>query len=97
MLHKALEEIADTPLLRRTMGILNAGVSIDEDYSNAYSAWLSMDRTAVPDRRQVARLQARMGLESFEPARTIEAVNGELTLKPVLPPHSVSLWLLEKL
>ncbi len=68
---------------------------IDRDHSNAYTVWLSQGRPVVPDEEQMAAIQARQGLELLEPPRLITAGGEGLCLETVLPPHSVSLWVLQ--
>ena len=69
---------------------------IDRRHSNAYTAWLEMGRPVVSDDAQLAALQRRMGLERFEPDRTLHADGGRIVLETELPPHSVSLWALDR-
>jgi xylan 1,4-beta-xylosidase len=68
---------------------------IDRDHSNAYTVWLSMGRPVVPDDAQLAILEERMGLELLEPAYSIACDDGDAALSTVLPPQSVSVWVVE--
>ncbi len=69
---------------------------VDHDHSNAYTVWQSLGRPVVPDDRQLAAIQERMGVELVEPEFTVAAVEGSTGLETTLPPQSVSLWVLEK-
>ncbi len=69
---------------------------IDRDHSNAYTVWLSMGRPVVPTDEQLAAIQARMGLEMMEPEYTLSTRRGDTYLETTLPPHAVSLWMLDK-
>ena len=69
---------------------------IDRDHSNAYSLWLSLGRPIVPDREQLATIQSRQGLELLEPERTISTSAEGVCLETTLPPHSASLWVLDR-
>jgi len=69
---------------------------IDRDHSNAYTVWLSMGRPVVPTDEQLAAIQARQGLEMMEPEYTLSTRRGDAYLETTLPPHAVSLWMLDK-
>jgi len=69
---------------------------IDGGHSNAHTVWQSLGRPVVPDDEQLAAIQSRQGLEVLEPDRTIQSDGEEVCLQTTLPPHSVSLWVLEK-
>jgi len=69
---------------------------IDHDHSNAYTVWLSMGRPVVPDDQQLAAIQDRMGLELMSPEFTVEGSEGKGWLETLLPPQSVSLWVIDK-
>ncbi|MCC7358557.1 MAG: hypothetical protein IT317_03720 [Anaerolineales bacterium] len=71
-----------------------AHTRIDRDHSNAHTVWQALGRPVPPDEDQMAALQARMGLEPYEPDQRLEAPAGTLTLTTTLPPHAVSLWVL---
>jgi len=68
---------------------------IDREHSNAYTVWLSMGRPVVPSDEQLAVLQSRHGLELAEPESEITASDHPF-LGTTLPPHSVSLWELDR-
>jgi xylan 1,4-beta-xylosidase len=67
---------------------------IDRDHSNAHTVWLGLGRPIPPDDDQLAAIQARMGLETFEPDFTPSASEGSIELRTTLPPRAVSLWVL---
>jgi xylan 1,4-beta-xylosidase len=69
---------------------------IDRDHSNAYPVWLAMGRPVVPDDGQLAAIQARMGLELAEPPFPLAGAAGSAVLETVLPPQSVSLWVVDR-
>ena len=69
---------------------------IDRDHSNAYSLWLSLGRPIVPDQEQLAKIRSRQGLELLEPESTISTSAEGVCLETTLPPHSASLWVLDK-
>ena len=67
---------------------------IDHDHSNAHTVWLALGRPVPPDDDQLAAIQARMGLESFEPDFAVLGSGGHCVLTTTLPPRAVSLWVL---
>jgi xylan 1,4-beta-xylosidase len=68
---------------------------IDRDHSNAYARWLEQGRPAPLRAEQLAALHQRMGLERLEPDFTVTPEGGRLALRTSLPPHAVSLWVVE--
>ena len=66
---------------------------IDHNHSNAHTIWQSLGRPVVPDDDQLALIQDRQGLE---PQQVLEAAGGRMGLETTLPPHSVSLWVLDR-
>jgi xylan 1,4-beta-xylosidase len=64
---------------------------IDEDHSNAYSAWLRMGSPATPSPAQRARLERAGHLETLEPPRRIAVRHGQALVELTLPRQAVSL------
>jgi len=56
---------------------------IDADHSNSYMQWKLLGSSQDPSGEELAQIKARQGLEEFEPARTVEAESGRLSLGPV--------------
>jgi hypothetical protein len=55
-----------------------------------------MGRPVAPSDKQLAAIQARHGLELAEPESEM-TVSDHLILDTTLPPHSVSLWELDRI
>jgi xylan 1,4-beta-xylosidase len=68
---------------------------IDADHSNSHTQWKSLGSPQDPTGDELAQITARQGLEEFEPARTVEAESGRLSLDVSLPLPAASLLVLE--
>ncbi|MBN1818572.1 MAG: hypothetical protein JW828_14510 [Sedimentisphaerales bacterium] len=64
---------------------------VDEDRSNAYSAWLKMGSPRDPTSEQIQILKEAGQLEILEPIRFIPVRNGQLNVSFELPRFAVSL------
>lgn len=64
---------------------------IDHDHSNSYTVWKSLNSPQDPTEDQLATIKSRQGLEEFEPAKTMTASNGALSVDVSLPLPSASL------
>lgn len=69
---------------------------IDRDHSNAHTIWQSLGRPAAPDAGQLEAIRPRQGIEQMEPDRRIDPGSGDACLETTMPPHSVSLWVIER-
>ena len=68
---------------------------IDHDHSNAHTVWASLGSPLDPDPDQIAKIQARQGLEEFEPVRELAVdASGALSIEVTLPLPAVSLLIL---
>jgi len=68
---------------------------IDHDHSNAHTIWQSLGSPLDPSDEEIARIQARQGLEEVEPAREVRPDDaGNLTVQVSLPLPAVSLLIL---
>ncbi|GAA5039509.1 GH39 family glycosyl hydrolase [Actinopolymorpha pittospori] len=68
---------------------------IDADHSNSHTRWKLLGSPQDPTGEQLAEITARQGLEEFEPASTVEAESGLLSLDISLPLPAASLLILE--
>jgi xylan 1,4-beta-xylosidase len=68
---------------------------IDANHSNSYTQWKLLGSSQDPTAEQLAAIKARQGLEELEPARSIEADSGWLSLDVSLPLPAASLLVLE--
>ncbi|HEY8458535.1 MAG TPA: glycoside hydrolase [Actinopolymorphaceae bacterium] len=68
---------------------------IDARHSNSYTVWKSLGSPQDPTDAELAQITARQGLEELEPARTVAAESGRITLDVSLPLPAVSLLTLE--
>ncbi len=68
---------------------------IDDTHSNAYTVWRVMGSPQKPNKAQFAALKARDGLKLLEPPRQVEVHDGVATFGTIMPPHAVSLLLLD--
>jgi len=64
---------------------------IDEDHSNAFSAWKKIGSPQQPTAEQYANLEKAGQLSNLGPAVTVQLDNGKYTLKFQLPRQAVSL------
>ena len=64
---------------------------IDQNHSNSYTVWKSLNSPQDPTEDELATIKSRQGLESFEPAKTVKANHGALSVDISLPLPSVSL------
>jgi len=64
---------------------------IDEEHSNAYTAWLRMGSPAEPTAEQYARLEAAGQLELLRSPEWLSTKDGKLSLTFTLPRQGVSL------
>jgi xylan 1,4-beta-xylosidase len=64
---------------------------IDEQHSNAYSAWQAMGRPQDPDESQLRALRARQGLEECDAVETQPVSADAVSLQLSLPLHALSL------
>ncbi len=64
---------------------------IDSDHSNAYTVWRSLGSPQDPTEDELATIKARQGLEELEPARSLAAAAGSLSVDITLPLPSASL------
>jgi xylan 1,4-beta-xylosidase len=67
---------------------------IDADHSNAHTVWQGLGAPQLPTDEDLSAIKARQGLEAFEPAKSVSAADGELSLSISLPLPSVSLLVL---
>ena len=68
---------------------------IDDDHSNAHTAWLKMGSPQNPTPEQYAALQKASELTLLEPSRTVEVQDSRVSLSFSMPRQSVSLISLE--
>lgn len=64
---------------------------VDDDHSNAYTAWKRMGSPQQPSAEQYAHMEAAARLETVESPEWRTAADGKLALQFDLPRHSVSL------
>lgn len=64
---------------------------IDDDHSNAYTAWKAMGSPQSPTPDQVAELQAAGGLQLLDSPRWIDLESGAANVNFSLPRHGISL------
>ncbi|HXW04070.1 MAG TPA: hypothetical protein VD833_02475 [Vicinamibacterales bacterium] len=69
---------------------------IDDDHSNAYSAWLKMGSPQPPSPAEYAELERIGRLRTMEPPSRIDVRDGTLALTFALPRQAVSLVLVEE-
>lgn len=68
---------------------------IDEEHSNAFSAWKRMGSPQEPTPEQYARLQAAGQLAELKPAERLPVMGGQAKLRIVLPRQAVHLIVIE--
>ncbi|MFC7621755.1 glycoside hydrolase [Microlunatus sp. GCM10028923] len=91
---------AATPVRIAVSGLDHTGyrlshLRIDHDHSNAHTVWASLGSPSDPGDDEIAKIQARQGLEEFEPARDLDPdPSGGLALEVALPLPAVSLLIL---
>jgi xylan 1,4-beta-xylosidase len=68
---------------------------IDQDHSNAFTAWKAMGSPQEPTDEQYAELDRIDGLAKIDEPQTVEARDGAATVKFTLPRQGVSLLVLE--
>ena len=64
---------------------------IDDEHSNAYTAWKRMGSPAQPSPEQYARLEAAGQLQLLDSPHWLEAKDGKVEIRFPLPRHAVSL------
>lgn len=64
---------------------------IDDEHSNAYTAWKKMGSPQQPSPDQYRQLEQSAQLQALEPERTFEQKGGEAELSLKLPMHGLSL------
>jgi xylan 1,4-beta-xylosidase len=64
---------------------------IDDDHSNAFTAWKQMGSPQQPTAEQIAELKSAGGLELADSPEWLRPSNGKLSLDVHLPPQSVTL------
>ena len=64
---------------------------VDDDHSNAYTAWQRMGSPAEPSPEQYAQLEAAGQLQLLNSPAWLQARNGQLAVDFQLPRHAVSL------
>jgi xylan 1,4-beta-xylosidase len=64
---------------------------IDQEHSNAFTAWLKMGSPQQPTAEQYAQLERAGRLATFEPSKTVHAENGRISVGLKLPRQGVSL------
>jgi len=64
---------------------------IDDEHSNAYTAWKQMGSPQQPSPEQYARLEAAGELQLLESPQWLEAKDGKVEMRFPLPRHAVSL------
>jgi xylan 1,4-beta-xylosidase len=64
---------------------------IDDEHSNAYTAWKRMGSPQPPSPEQYAQLEAAGGLQLLGSPRWLEAKDGKVEIRFPLPRHAVSL------
>jgi xylan 1,4-beta-xylosidase len=64
---------------------------IDQEHSNAFTAWKKMGSPQMPTDEQYAQLEKAGQLAEFEPSKTVQAENGRMNLTLKLPRQAVSL------
>jgi xylan 1,4-beta-xylosidase len=67
---------------------------IDENHSNAYTAWKKLGSPEWPGEEQIAAMKKQEHLERLTPDTLQRATNGRLCLSFELPVHGVSLLVL---
>ena len=68
---------------------------IDDDHSNAFTAWKRMGSPVAPNNAQYAALKTAGGLAELEPASRVPVTHGATTLNFSLPRQGVSLVVLD--
>jgi xylan 1,4-beta-xylosidase len=64
---------------------------IDDTHSNAYTLWKSMGSPQQPTAEQLTQLKQSAGLQLLNSPRWVEVVDGNITIKTVMPRESISL------
>jgi xylan 1,4-beta-xylosidase len=91
--HEALASITMRNLPGRRFRVRH--YRIDADHSNSYTQWQRIGSSQDPTAEQLAQITARQGLEEFEPARTVVADSGHVSIDVSLPLPAASLLILE--
>lgn len=68
---------------------------IDQDHSNAYTVWQTMDSPRNPTAQQYAQLKMAKQLAMSRQPQTLRMEGGKINLKIILPREAVSLLVLE--
>lgn len=68
---------------------------IDDEHSNAFTAWKAMNAPVPIPSGQAAELQQAGQLAELEPPRTLHVRDGKLTLRCDLPRQAVSLFVIQ--
>jgi xylan 1,4-beta-xylosidase len=68
---------------------------IDAEHSNSYTQWTALGSPQDPSPEELAKIKDRQGLEELEPARTVEADSGSVSLEVSLGLPAASLLILE--
>jgi len=68
---------------------------VDQDHSNAYTLWKQMGEPAELSAEQYTQLDAKDGLEEFEPPRNVAVADGKAAIRFSLPRQGVSLLVLQ--
>jgi xylan 1,4-beta-xylosidase len=68
---------------------------IDEEHSNAYTAWLRMGSPQEPTTRQYAQLEQAGLLAAIGAPENVRVENSQITVRLMLPRQAVSLLMLE--
>jgi xylan 1,4-beta-xylosidase len=68
---------------------------IDDEHSNAFTAWEKMGSPARPTHDQYIQLEQAGQLTEMEPQKAVQLANGKLTLRLSLPRQAVSLLVLD--
>ena len=69
---------------------------IDDRHSNAYTKWLELGKPQKPTTEMLAQLKDAMQLQMFEPAKTVDIINGQVILNFEMPRSALSLIILQK-
>jgi xylan 1,4-beta-xylosidase len=68
---------------------------IDDNHSNAYTAWKAMGSPQNPTPTQFAELKSKDGLQLLEAPRSLTVADGAVTIGTEMPHHAISLMQLD--
>jgi xylan 1,4-beta-xylosidase len=87
----ALVHLALAGIPKTAARVLIEHYRIDDEHSNAYTAWKRMGSPAQPSPEQYARLEAAGQLQLLDSPQWVDAKDGKVAIRFPLPRHAVSL------